>query len=177
MNPRRWLWLVLWALVITFAGLLPYLVNGAHYTLERTPPQTILSRYTAIAALGSSFLLVIAALVPIDVPLRHLERGGSKVARIGPVLNLLAVGAICAFAVALGVIRLVQTGHQYEAAWKQKKDVFRAAVQKSDLWQKGTLVVLHDFPAGIDGSLFEPSWAYRSALGLFLAPPRPRICP
>ncbi len=171
MNPRRWLWLALWALLITFAGLLPYLVNGAHYTVERTPPQTILSRYTAIAALGSSFLLVIVALVPIYALLRRLERGWTKVARIGPVLNLLTVGAICAFAVALGVIRLVQTGHQYEAAWKQKKDVFRATVQKSGVWQKGTLVVLHDFPAGIDGSLFEPSWAYRSALGLFLDPP------
>jgi hypothetical protein len=171
MTPRRWLWLVLWALLITFAGLLPYLVNGAHYTVERTPPQTILSRYTAIAAIGVSILLIIAALLPIYVPLRRLEGGESKVARFAPVLNLLAVGAVCAFAVALGVIRLVQTGHQYEASWKQKQDVFRAVVQQNGLWQKGTLIVLHDFPASVDGSLFEPSWAYRSALGLFLDPP------
>jgi hypothetical protein len=170
-TPRRWLFVVLWALAITFAGLLPYLVNGAHYSLERTPPQTILSRYTAIAALGASMLIVVVALAPLYVPLRRLRGSGSKLASDAPELNLIVVGATCAFAVALGVIRLVQTGHQYQAAWEQKKDVFRAALQKSDVWQKGTLVVLHDFPAGIDGSLFEPSWAYRSALGLFLNPP------
>jgi hypothetical protein len=157
----RWALFVVWSLLVAFAGVLPFLVNGTHYTNERTQAHGVLSRSTAIAAIGVSELLVAVVLLP-------LRR------RMSPTLGLVAAGTLCAFVVSIGVIRLVQTGKDYANAWSEQKALLRAALRSDGVWQSGAAIVLHDFPTQA-GSAPAPhtnqSWAYRSALGLFLEPP------
>jgi hypothetical protein len=159
---RRWSNSVLWSLLVAFAGALPFLLNGTHYTSERMQPHGVLSRSTAIAAIGMSALLVAIVLLPL------YRR------RIGPAFNLVAAGVLCAFVVSLGVVRLVQTGEDYANAWTQQKALLRAALSSDGVWQSGAAIVLHDFPTLVGSApapLTVQSWAYRSALGLFLEPP------
>lgn len=173
LNLRRWSRFALWALLVTFAGLLPFLVNGTHYAPERTQPHGVLSRSTAIAALGVSGLLVVVALLPLYRPEKRGAPNKRRVRRVNPALNLVAAGTLCAFVVALGVVRLVQAGEDYANGWSEQKALLRAALRSGDVWQRGAVVVLHDFPvrAGTaPAPLTVQSWAYRSALGLFLDP-------
>ena len=173
-DVRRWSHFMLWSLLVAFAGALPFLVNGTHYTSERTQAHGVLSRSTAIAAIGVSELLVAVALLPLYRPDKSRAETKRRFRRISPALNLVAAGTLCAFVVWLGVVRLVQTGDDYATAWSEQKALLRAALRSDGVWQSGAAIVLHDFPT-LAGSAPAPltvqSWAYRSALGLFLEPP------
>jgi hypothetical protein len=170
-DVRGWSRLVLWSLLVAFAGVLPFLLNGTHYTSERTQAHGVLSRSTAIAAIGVSEVLVALVLLPLYRPEKARAEAKRRFRRVNPAVNLVAAGVLCAFVVSLGVIRLVQTGEDYASAWIQQKALLRAVLRSDGVWQSGAVVVLHDFPTHAPAPLTNESWAYRSALGLFLEPP------
>ena len=159
LSSRGWLGGLGVAAVFAVAGMLPYMVNGENQS-GVVIVTGILARYSAVAAMGVSAVLVYLTCIPLGGPFRNARFRAAAAALLGVAV------------LAVAYVRLTYTANDYVAAWSIQKTEWRAILTRNGYFSAGSAIMYHNFPVYVRAApMANQSWSIRNALAQLLQPP------